>query len=527
MGVDLPAWLRPAAGGGAIATAPGTAKVVERVRVRRSEPPPAVARAPVSWPAVLAVAAGVFAGLVTISPWYGYYRDELYFRILADHPSWGYADTPPLTPLLAKAGIWLLGDTVTAVRVPAALCTAVTVVLAALIAAEFGGGRRAQVCTALGTATGMYPLLVGHTLLTNSVDLVAWCTVWLLAARALLRADGRWWLATGAATGLALYGKQLVLLLVIGIVAGLAVAGPRRVLLDPRLLAGAALALLIGLPNALYQATHDWPQLRMAVAMAAESGGRNRLLSVPGQLGLLGLPLVPVWLAGLGGLLRGGRWRAARALGVTYLVVVAVVVLTDGRVDYVGPSLVPLLAVGCVRLEGWLGGRRWAAAGLAANVALSALFVLPALPVDLLGRTPVPLANPVERDTVGWPRLVAQVAEVRRGLPPDERSGATVLTNDYGEAGAVDRYGAEYHLPPAYSGHNELARWLPPESANTVIAVGIDPTRLAAAFDRCAVARRVDLGTTVRGDEQGVPITVCDGRHTPWDAVWPRLANFH
>lgn len=539
-----PAWLHSAAGE-AIATRPSTVVGVARHPTRAAQRPPTVprtpvsstpasptppSRAPVSWGGVLSVAGGVLAVLVAVSPWYGYYRDELYFRILAAHPSWGYADTPPLAPLLARAGIWLFGDTVTALRIPAALGTAATVLFAALIAAEFGGGRRAQVCTALGTATAMYPLLVGHTLLTNSADLVCWCAVWLLAARALLRADGRWWLAAGAAVGLALYGKHLVLLLAVGILVGLAVAGPRRALLDRRLLAGAALALLIGLPNVLYQVAHDWPQWRMAAAMAAESGGRNRLLALPAQAALIGVPLLPVWVAGLLALLRDPRWRTARALGVAHLAVVAVVVLADGRIDYAAASLVPLLAVGCVRLEAWSGrrsGRRWMVAGLGANAVLSALFVLPVLPLDLLGRTPVPLVNPEARDTVGWSRLVEQVAEVHRNLPPDERAGAVVLTNDYGEAGAVDRYGPEYHLPEAYSGHNELARWLPPESAGSVVAVGIDPARLAGIFDRCTVARRVDLGAPVRSDEQGVPITVCGGRRVSWTAAWPQLANFH
>lgn len=526
----LPAWPRSRADGAAIVSRPRAPGTVTEPRAPGAAPRSAGISAPVSWPTVLPVAAGVFGVLVAVSPWYGYYRDELYFRLLAAHPAWGYADTAPVTPLLAKAGIRLFGDTVTALRVPAALCTATTVVLAALIAAEFGGGRRAQLVTALATATAMYPLLVGHTLLTNSVDLVAWCGLWLLAARALLRDDGRWWPAAGVLVGLALYGKDLVLLPAVGILVGLAITGPRRVLLDRRLLVGAVLALLIGFPNLLYQAAHDWPQLGMGSAMAAESGGRNRMLAIPGQFALLGLPLVPVWAAGLLGPFREPRWRGARALVVAHAVVVAVVMGTDGRIDYAAASLVPLLAMGCVRLEGWSRGRRgrrWMVAAIGANAALSALVVLPVLPVDLLGHTPVPLVNPEARGGVGWPRLVAQVAAVDESLPPDQRADAIVLTNDYGEAGAVDRYGPEYRLPPAYSGHNELARWLPPESAHTVVAVGVPPERLTDAFDRCVVAGRADLGPAIDNEEQGVPIMVCTGRHLAWPVIWPRLVNLH
>src|SRR5258705_13784837 len=50
------------------------------------------------------------AGLLTATlNQYGSPRDELYFRMLASHPAWGYVDQPPLTPMLAKAGIAVFG----------------------------------------------------------------------------------------------------------------------------------------------------------------------------------------------------------------------------------------------------------------------------------------------------------------------------------------------------------------------------------------------------------------------------------
>ena len=57
---------------------------------------------------------------------YGYHRDELYFRMLP--PAWGYTDQPPLTPLLVH-GIAQLVDTVWAIRIPAMLFAAASVVV--------------------------------------------------------------------------------------------------------------------------------------------------------------------------------------------------------------------------------------------------------------------------------------------------------------------------------------------------------------------------------------------------------------
>jgi hypothetical protein len=504
-----------------------------------------------AWAPVIVVAVVVTVVLVVTSPWYGYYRDELYFRLLADEPRWGYVDQPPLTPFLAKVGMWLFGDTITALRVPAALCTAATVILAALTAAELGGTGRAQLLAAVATATGLFPLLVGHTLLTSSVDLVAWCALWFLAARALLR-DPRWWLATGAVFGLALANKHLILILGAGILVGLvtswlasavarhrvglagaprcpapsATGNPGRGRAGRWLVAGAALGILLGLPSLIYQASHGWPQLRMAAALAEQSVVPNRLLVVPGQLVLLGLPLVPVWLTGLVGLIRSTPWRPIRCLGIAHLAVVGIVVATDGRMDYAAATLVPLVAAGCVRLESWSRtprGARLLGAALAVNAAVSTVVALPLLPADVARRTPLPTLNPVMRGSVGWWQFTSEVALAYRRLTPRERRNAIVLAHDFAQAGALDRFGPSFDLPPVYSGHNELARKRPPEWSSTVLAVGVDPEVLRRVFDRCEVVGYVEEGDVSQLPRS--PLTVCRGRRVSWRTAWPAFVH--
>src|SRR5205807_2109166 len=106
----------------------------------------------------------------------------------------------------------------------------------------------------------------------------------------------RWWLAAGLVVGLGLYNKQLVVLLLIGLGAGLMIAGPRRELRSPWLWAGAAIALVVGAPNLAYQATHHWPELTMSGAISRHKGGDARTFFVPLQLVLLGLPAAVIWL---------------------------------------------------------------------------------------------------------------------------------------------------------------------------------------------------------------------------------------
>src|SRR5439155_5643214 len=113
-------------------------------------------------------------------------------------------------------------------------------------------------------------------------------------------------------------------------------------------------------------------------------------------------------------------------------------------------------------------------AALAVNIALSAVIALPLLPVPVLAKTPVPALNQVTRDQIGWPAYVRQVAGVYRDLSAGDRAHAVIVTGNYGEHGAIARYGGPYGLPPVYSGQNEL--WYlarPPGGATVVVLVGL------------------------------------------------------
>ncbi|MCK2219254.1 glycosyltransferase family 39 protein [Actinomadura sp. ATCC 31491] len=476
---------------------------------------------PLAWRSVTVIAVLLFGALLALSPWYGYHRDELYFRVLSEHPAWGYVDQPPLTPLLAGAGVGLFGDTVTGIRVFPALAVAVLVWLVALITRELDGGRLAQAVAAAGTATGAYTLIAGHTLLTLSFDLPLWAAAILFLLKALLREqEPRWWLAAGAVIGLATYNKHLIALLVLGLAAGLLLAGPRRALRSPWLWAGAALALALAVPNLLYQVTNDWPQLKMAAALSADKGAELRVLFVPMQLTLFG-PAVSV--IAVFGFVRLWRDRRVRALAVAYPVAAALTLLSGGRFDYTGGLILLLFAAGCVTVGAAARRARWwAVAGLAASGLCSAVLALPLVPVADLAATPVPGLNEVARESVGWPAFVAAVQEARRAIPPAEQATAVVFTGSYGEHGALVRAG----VPRVYSGHNQL--WLygpPPDTGTTAVLVNVGP-RARAQFGSCEQRATVDNGAGLENEEQGLGVWLCRGLRTPWSVSWPRWRHF-
>jgi hypothetical protein len=152
---------------------------------------------------------------------------------------------------------------------------------------------------------------------------------------------------------------------------------------------------------------------------------------------------------------------------------------------------------------------------------------LPILPAKALATVPLQALNYNLGETIGWPQLVAQVAHIYRSLPASERSPVTIVTDNYGEAGAFARYGLAVGLPRAYSGHNSYWWWGSPKPPmGTTIALDIDRPLLRQYFRRVTLAARFHNSQGVENDEEGAFIWLCQGQKKPWPAIWGRFRHY-
>jgi len=514
------------------------------------------ARPPWAWIALIAVAA--VAVELAVSARYGYVRDELYFLSAGQHLAFGYVDQPPLTPLLARLGAALTGNTLVGFRVLPALALGALVVMTAMMSGRLGAGRTGQVLAALAAATCGEYLGAMHELTTTTPDFVFWAATLLLVMKLLASRDPRWWVAIGGCAGLASEAKWNIAFLLAALAAGFLLTDARRLLRSRYLLIGGLITAALAAPDLIWQAAHGWPGLEVFRALQTEAE-HNRLVYWPGQILYTGLVLTPLWVAGAAWSLRSAAARPFRPVAIGCVAVIVLQFVLGGKPYYAGAAFTFLLAAGCVpleaRLEARLERRRatradrpaqaahrvrasfrsraswtpaaWAGAAMVAGSVISAPVALPVLPARALHTIPLQKINYDLGEEISWPSLVALVAREYQARPAAQRARTTILTGNYGEAGAIERYGPGDGLPQAYSGANNFWLWGPPPAADTaVIAVNFEPGLLRREFAHVRQIATFWNGLGVDDDEQGVPVYLATGLKTSWAKAWPAFRDY-
>ncbi|MFF3568716.1 glycosyltransferase family 39 protein [Nocardia jiangxiensis] len=509
--------------------------------------------AEVRFAALAVTAVAVVTGVILLvrSGRYGYFGDELYFVAAGNHLAPGYVDQGPLIPLLARTAWTLIPGSAVTLRIPSILAAVAGVLLAGAFAREMGGRRRAQVLAAVAYATCPYLITQAATLSTFALDsALSAAALWLLARWIRLRQD-RLLLAAAAVIAVDLQVKLLVVVLLAGIVAGVAVAEPRELLRRPALWWCVPVVTLTALPGMLWQQRHGWPQLAMgAVIRTEQHAATGGVLGLPVQWAVLtgllgGLLALLGWLV----LLRHNTFRAHRWIGVAAIVEVVFVIVSGGRPYYVAGLFPALFAAGAVaildvphraaRLTGGMVSpdvrhravRIVGTAVVAVSVAISLTVVsvlpLPLARVDRLVHSQAELSTRMRTfGTTGWEQLVAGVDAAYRALPSGDRTGVVILTRTYWQAAALDELGAPDH-PPVYSADRGYAYFgRPPETTRTVLYVGGSSEPLPHnAFDVAEPVARIDDPLGFAGIDRGVTVWRCQRARQPWPALWPRLTT--
>jgi 4-amino-4-deoxy-L-arabinose transferase-like glycosyltransferase len=470
--------------------------------------------------ALLLLVAAKVGVTMAVADRYGWHRDELYYLASSRHPALGYVDYPPITPLLARLDQALFPGSLPALRLLTVLAGAAIIVAAALIARELGGNRLAQ--TLAGLAVLISPMFVGANILfqTVSFDQLVWAVACLLFVRLLRGADPREWLLLGLVFGIGLETKYTVIGLGIAVLVGLLSTRARWRLASPWPWLGFGIAILLLVPNLLWQAGHNWDSLAYTIQHRGATDGP--VAYVLQQLLLAGPQLLPIIVMGVWWLWHDERFRAA---AVTIIAVELFFFLVGGKAYYPAPIYPLAYAAGAIWFveavrKRWL--RRLAVA-LAVTITLVLLPIgLPILPAKATADSGIWKARKDFADMYGWPELTRQVTTVYQQLPLADRASVMILASNYGEAGALDFYG--HGLPTVVSAHLTYYYWAPTHmTPSTVIVIGYSRQYLGAFFGDIQQAATITNTYGLRNEEFGKSIWICRSPLVPLDKAWPRL----
>jgi 4-amino-4-deoxy-L-arabinose transferase-like glycosyltransferase len=468
---------------------------------------------------------------------YGFHRDELDFIMNARQLDWGYVSYPPITPFFARIGLELFGESLCGLRVIPAVVQGIVMMLAALMARDLGGKRNAQIMTALAVFISPISLMGGTLIMYFTFDYLWWVLTAFFMIRLLVTDDARYWLGIGAAIGLGMMTKYTMIFWVAGLVFAVLVTDARKYLRSKWLYLGAGLALLIFLPNLIWQMRHDFIAIEYLSAIHTRDVEWGRAEGfLPGQLYEATNPFtLPLWAVGLVTCLFAVSMKRFRALGWMFIVTFVLFIINQGRSYYTGPSYVMLLAVGSVYFENWLATKSMGQRKLGFGI-LWALLAIGGVAFFIAIKPIAPISSPLWDITsdlngevvemVGWQDLTAQVAEIYKSIPESEKPRTAILAGNYGEAGALDLYGDEYALPRIISGSNSYwYRGYGEPEPETVIVVGFDSSYAGQFFKSCNYAGTVKNQYGVKNEESSyhTGLYICREPRRPWSEMWQTM----
>jgi len=419
---------------------------------------------------------GLVALRLAIAAWLPLTFDEAYYWQWSKHLAGGYYDHPPMVAVVIWLGTLIAGDTEFGVRLVSVLL-GLPMSWAVFRAAQllFGGVRIACTATLLLNATLI--AAAGTIIVTPDAPLLV-ASSFVLYALAQVLASGRgiWWLAVGAAVGVALLSKYTAMFFgPIILIWLLWVPKLRRWLTSPWPYLGGLLALALFSPVLWWNAEHDFVSFAKQLGRARIESFRPAYIAelIPTQFAFA-TPLV--FILGVLGLYALAR-RDVGATGSRTLISATVWTIVvyfawhalHARVEanWLSPIYPAFAIAGAVAATAvpW-GARMQRLVRFCANWAVPTgvlLLVLAAVQANTGVLTGFRRDASVRTVGVGFAQMAAEIEAVR------VRVGAScVLADDYGNTGWL-----AFYLPKGtcVAQRNQRLRWVnAPEPAPELLA---------------------------------------------------------
>jgi hypothetical protein len=381
----------------------------------------------------------------------------------------------------------------------------------------------------------------------NSFDILLSALTFYFLIRLINTNNLKLWIVIGLLFGIGLQNKLTFLFLGFGFAVGLVLTKYRNHLKSKEFWIGAAIAIIIFLPNIFWQITNSFPTLEFIHNAAAY---KNKSMGI-GEfvLGSL-MELNPVFIlfpfTAVYFLFFNKHGKVYSITGWIFVSVFLVFAFDNGKPYYMGVLFPVMLAAGVVGtdylIEKYLRNfvRVILVLIIIPFVFFTAPFSIPILNVntfikysETLGikpesgeRSELGLLPQFYADRFGWEDMVKEVAAAYNRLSPEEKKEALIFGQNYGEAGAVNFYRKKYNLPEAISSHNNYWIWGYPKNfkGNIMIVIGSNYKDNSEFFNDVKLAAH-------HSNKYGMPyenvdIFICKDPKMPINEIWKKIKLF-
>ncbi|MEM6894776.1 MAG: glycosyltransferase family 39 protein [Bacteroidota bacterium] len=460
---------------------------------------------------------------------YGFHRDELLHLSVSEHLDWGFMEFPPFIGVLGKFSYLFFDYSLMGTRLFPTLAGVAILIICCLMAKELKGGRFAILLAGIAVLSFL-PFYRNHTLFQPvAFDQLFWTLGFYYILRFINMKQRKYLLLTGLVLGFGLLNKYTILIWAFGVFVGMIFYNRASVFKNKWWYLSGLLALLLVLPNIIWQVENDFPLWRHLQELS-----ESQLNEIgPFDFGLEQLSFPFTLILSVFGVFLLFRSQPFRSLGIAAILIFVTMWALQAKPYYVFAVYPILFAAGAVQVEILLHQKKTILKYVV--VVLLLMGAVPFIP-DLTPILPIEMFTDYAKiepndegryeltgdyaDMFGWEEQVKLVDSVYRTLPESERKNCVFWAENYGEAGALKILGKKYGLPNPISRHGSFWTWGPGNvNATTWISLGNEPPAVKHIFEETQLIKTIYHPYAI-DEENGIPVYLCRKPKQDINAWW-------
>lgn len=411
---------------------------------------------------------------------YSLHRDEFLHLDQGQHLDWGYVSVPPLTAWISYV-IYLLGNSVFWIKFFPALFGALTMVVVWKTIEALKGNIFALV---LGAVSVLFSVILRMNILyqPNSLDILLWTYFYYTVVQYIKSENNKWLYVAGITFAFGFLNKYNIAFLILGLLPAILLTSHRKIFANKHLYFALIPALILVLPNLIWQFQNDFPVVRHMKELQEtqlenidiDDFIKEQILFFLGAFFVLLIGFLSFW--------RYKDFKKYRVFFWAFVFTMIIFVFFKAKAYYTIGLYPVILAFGAIYTENLLSGK-WLKYIRLIMIAIPVLLFIPMYQLAFPNVSPTYIINNPERyqklgmlewedgekhhlpqdfaDMLGWTELAKKTDKALATI--DNTENTLILCDNYGQAGAINFY-AKNKSVSAVSFNADYVNWFPLEN---------------------------------------------------------------